>query len=128
MNTVETTDDIQRSIYAKDVLNELANDVNIVYSSDVGTKKSRLMNLSDRMRIYYKNKNNRKYLSTTLKLSDNSSKEITADVNCRVSFSNNPNYYYKDVGKDWLYNVEVKWINDSNGNKSVNIDFKNYYT
>ena len=75
------------------------------------------------MKIEYRLSYGRHYLSTNIRLNDNTTKTVMTEVPCKVSFKNNPNYYYTNVYNRWYYNTEFKWINSTQA-KNVDINFK----
>lgn len=122
-DTVSDVNDIKKSMDIKNTLIELSNNVNLVYASGYGSKKTISMNIPCNMNIYYKTKNSRHYLYSYCVLSDNTKKEIEVEIPCRVSFNNKPTYYYTSLKKQWYYNIEVKWI-EYNDDYFMNIDFR----
>lgn len=121
---VNNTEDIKKTMEVKSVLSELANTVNIVYSSDYGSSRTISINSPDSIRVSYKNSSGKHYLYSTVVLSNNSKKEVKVQVPCRVSFANQSSYYYTNIYERWYYNTEVKWINTSDNGHVVNIYFK----
>lgn len=123
-SSTETVDDITDAVKAKNTLVELASTVNMVYSSDSGTVKLTSIHIPSNMRIEYKYTNNTHYLYTRITLKDNTKKDLYVQVPCKITFNDNPSYYYNYVYDRWYYNVEVKWITSNSGEKSINIKFK----
>lgn len=121
---INNVNDVASSVKAKNMLVNIAGTVNMVYSSDYGSMRTISVDCPIKSRVYYKSISNKHYIYTYVLLSDNSTKEMRVQVPCKVSFNNNPSYYYSYLNKRWYYNTEVKWINSSKGYDSVNVYFK----
>lgn len=123
INSISDINDIKDTVEVKNTLISLSNDVNLVYSSGRGNIHIRSIYIPSDMKIEYKTSSGRHYLSSNVKLND-STKEVKTEVPCKVTFKNNPSYYYTTVYNRWYYNVEVKWINVNNSSSSIDINFK----
>ncbi|MDO5825898.1 MAG: hypothetical protein Q4Q22_05920 [Methanosphaera sp.] len=121
--SMENTQDVSDVVKCKNTLSQLAGEVKFVYYSDEGTKIVKSIHIPKDMKIEYKSYNGRHYLSTNVRLNDNSTKNVMVEIPCKVTFKNNPNYYYTNVYNRWYYNVEFKWIS-SNKTSNVDINFK----
>lgn len=122
-DTINTVNDIKSSTEVKNTLVELSNNVNIVYSSGYGSKKTISVNVPSKMNIYYKSVNKKHYLYSYVILSDNTKKEVSTQVPCKVSFNGKSSYYYTSLKKGWYYDTEIKWIYSSD-EYCMNINFK----
>ena len=123
-DSIETTDDMTNSVMTKSFLTEVQKNVKLIDSLDVGSKHTFSVLVPSNMTLYYNNEYGKHYISTTLKLSDNTKKTIKVEVPCKVSFNSNVNYYYVTLKKGWYYNVEVKYLTSSNGERNINVNFK----
>jgi uncharacterized protein (UPF0333 family) len=117
--SLQNTEDVINIIKTDNTLKQLSSEVKYIYYSDEGTKKVKSVYIPENMKLEYKQSYGRHYLSTKIKLNDNSTKEMMAEVPCKVTFKNNPNYYYTSLYNRWYYNVEFKWLE---GNKTMNVD------
>lgn len=121
---IDTIEDTRTCMEAKSMLVEVADNIQMVYSSDIGTKKNIAIKSPCSMNISYRQNGSRHYLYTYIKLSNNTHKWIGVEVPCQVSFTNKPNYSYTTLKNNWwYYNTEVKWL-ESNNTRSVNVYFK----
>jgi len=119
IESIENTNDIINVVKTENTLNELSSEVKYIYYSDIGTKKVKDIYIPSDMKLEYKLKSSKHYLYTKVKLNDNNTKEIYVEVPCKVTFKNNPNYYYSNLYNRYYYNVEFKWLE---GNKTSNVD------
>lgn len=123
IESIENIDDAVNVIECKNALIQISNEVKLIYYSDIGTKKVKSINIPHNMKLEYKLYGNKHYLSTNIVLNDNGTKNIMVEVPCKVSFKNNPTYYYSSLYKRWYYNVEFKWIKNNEG-YNVDVNFK----
>lgn len=122
---VDMVDDIKTTMQAKSMLDELSNNINMVYSSEEGTAKNIAIKSPCKMNLSYSQNGSRNYISTYISLHNKSRKWIGVEVPCRVSFADKSGYTYTTLKNNWwYYNTEIKWIKDENNNKSININFK----
>lgn len=121
--SIENTADVSDVVKTENTLNQLSSQVKYVYYSDEGTRIVKSIHIPRDMRIEYKSSSGRHYLSTKVNLNDNTTKNVMVEVPCKVTFKNNPNYYYTNVYDRWYYNTEFKWINN-NKTSNVDINFK----
>lgn len=123
-DSIETTEDMADAIMTKSFLTEVQKNVKLIYALDIGSKHTFSISVPCNMTLYYNNEYGKHYISTTLKMSDNSKKTIKLEVPCKVSFNSNVNYYFVNLKKGWYYNVEVKYLTSSDGERNININFK----
>lgn len=121
---IEATNDVTKTVKVKSFLTELQKNVKLIYSLDTGSKRTIGVYVPSDMVIYYTLRSGRHYVYTNLMLSDGSNKRVELEMPCKVSFNNNSNHYYSSLRKRWYYNVEVRWIESANGERSINIIFK----
>lgn len=121
--SVKNTEDVADVVKAENALNQLSSEVKYVYYSDEGTRIVKSIYVPLDMKVEYKTSSGRHYLSTKVNLNDNSTKTVMVEVPCKVTFKNNPNYYYSNVYNRWYYNTEFKWI-ENNKTSNVDINFK----
>ncbi|WP_304125504.1 hypothetical protein [Methanosphaera cuniculi] len=122
---IDTVDDIKTTMQTKAMLNELSNNVNMIYSSEYGTCKNIAIKTPSRLNLSYTQNGSRNYISTYITLNNNSRRWVGVEVPCSISFANKPNYRYTVVKSNWwYYNTEVKWIKSDDGSMSININFK----
>lgn len=121
--SVKNTEDVADVVKAENALNQLSSEVKYVYYSDEGTRIVKSIYVPLDMKVEYKTSSGRHYLSTKVNLNDNSTKTVMVEVPCKVTFKNNPNYYYSNVYNRWYYNTEFKWI-ENNKTSNVDISFK----
>ncbi|MBO7719439.1 MAG: hypothetical protein J6S29_04710 [Methanosphaera sp.] len=121
--SVKNTEDVANVVKAENALNQLSSEVKYVYYSDEGTRIVKSIYVPLDMKVEYKTSSGRHYLSTKVNLNDNSTKTVMVEVPCKVTFKNNPNYYYSNVYNRWYYNTEFKWI-ENNKTSNVDINFK----
>lgn len=124
LNVLETSDEIITSIETKSFLVEVQNNIRLVYSLDVESKRSLSIYVPCDLKLFFQSSSGKKYLSTTLTFSDNSRKVLKVEVPCDVSFNGNVNNRYVSLKKAWYYNVEVKYIVSSNGTRVINVNFR----
>ncbi|RAP47558.1 MAG: hypothetical protein BZ135_01970 [Methanosphaera sp. rholeuAM6] len=121
-DSIESTEDMTKAVETKNFLTEIQKNVKLIYSLDVGSKRTFSVYVPCDMNL---NSNFTSYnVRTTLTLSDNTRKTISVDMPCKVSFNGNINYYYVSLKKGWYYNTEVKWYTSSSGERSINVNFK----
>lgn len=121
--SLKNTQDITDVVKTENTLNQLSSAVKYVYYSDDGTKIVKSIYIPKDLKIEYKTSSGKHYLSTKINLNDNTTKTVMKEVPCKVTFKNNPNYYYSNVYNRWYYNTEFKWINN-NKTSNVDINFK----
>jgi uncharacterized protein (UPF0333 family) len=124
ISSLETTTDVTNAIETKSFLSEVQKNIKIIFSLDVGSKRTLSIYVPRDLRLYYNYDFGKHYLSTTLTLSDNTKKTIKIEVPCDVSFNGYINNHYVSLKKSWYYNTEVKWYTSSNGTRSINVNFK----
>ena len=122
--SIDDTMDVTKSVETKEALTEISKNVKLLYSLDDDSKKTVSIYIPANFTLYSTNSSGRYYLYTTLNLSDSSDKTVKVEVPCKVSFNGNANHYYSSLKNRWYYNAEFKWITSSNGQRSVNINFK----
>lgn len=124
LSSLETTNDMTNAVETKSFLSEVQKNIKIIYSLDVGSKRTLSLYVPCDMKLYSNYNFDKYYLSTTLTLSDNTKKTIKVEVPCDVSFNGYINNHYVSLKKSWYYNTEVKWYTSSNGTRSINVNFK----
>ncbi len=121
---VDNSNDIRTTLEVEQMLLDVSNSVRLVQSSDYDSQRTISVNCPCYIRIYYGMIGKRHYIYAYVNLSDNTQKEVMVEVPCKVTFTNQPSYYYTTLYERWYYNTEVKWITSSTGEKSVNVYFK----
>lgn len=121
-DSIETTDDMTKSVQIKSFLTEVQKNVKLIHSLDVGSKRTISVYVPMDITVYSNFSTHEIWV--TLPLSNNSSKKISVDTPCKVSFNGYINNYYKSLKKGWYYNTEVKWLTSSSGERSINVNFK----
>ena len=96
----------------------------MIYSLDTDSKRSFCVYVPCDIKLFYVVTSDKKYLSTTLTYSDNSSKILRVEVPCEVSFNGYANNHYVLLKKSWYYNVEVSHVMFSNGKRGMNVNFR----
>ena len=124
LSSLETSDDVTKAVEIKSFLLEVQKNIKIIYSLDIGSKRTLSIYVPCDLKVYHNNNYDRHYLSTTLTLSDNTKKTIRVEVPCDVSFNGYINNHYVSLKKSWYHNTEVKWYTSSNGTRSINVNFK----
>lgn len=122
--SIESTNDLTDSVKVKSLLTEIQKNVKFIYSLDVDSRRTISVYVPKDMVLYHTVRGDKHYLYTTLTLSDGTKKRIEVEMPCKVSFNNNSNHYYSSLNNRWYYNVEVKWIESGDGEKSINVIFK----
>lgn len=123
-SSVETTNDLTDSVKVKSLLTEVQKNVKVIYALDFDSKRTISVYVPKDMVVYFTTRNGKNYLYTTLSLSDSSKKRIELEMPCKVTFNNNSNHYYSSLKKRWYYNTEIKWIESTSGERSINVNFK----
>ncbi|RAP53642.1 MAG: hypothetical protein BZ138_00235 [Methanosphaera sp. rholeuAM270] len=121
---IETADDLAEGVKVKSMLTEISKNVQLISVLDDNSKRSVSIYVPGDLVLYYRLHDNRHYIYTTLTLSDSSRRKIEVEVPCKVSFNNNSNHYYSSLKNRWYYNVEIKWVESADGQRSVNVGFK----
>ncbi|OED29857.1 hypothetical protein [Methanosphaera sp. WGK6] len=124
IDEIDDISDIKNTVEVKNTLIELSNNVRMIYSSDYGSSKVISIKCPVDMKIYYRLVSGNHYLYSYVDLSDDETKEVRVLVPCKISFNGKSTYYYVSLKNRWYYNTEIKWINSSTGERSVNIYFK----
>lgn len=124
LSSLETAADVTSAIETKSFLTEVQKNIKIIYSLDVGSKRTLSIYVPCDMKLYHNYNFDKHYLSTTLTLSDNTKKTVKVEVPCDVSFNGYINNHYVTLNKSWYYNTEVKWYTSSNGTRSINVNFR----
>ncbi len=122
--SIEFTEDITTTVETKSLLTEIQKNVKLIYVLDVDSKRTISVYIPKDMVLYYSEINGKNIIYTTIKLHDDSKKRIELEMPCKISFNGNVNHYYSSLKNRWYYNTEVKWIESSDGKKSININFK----
>lgn len=122
--SIESTNDITKSVEIKSMLTEVEKNVRLINVLDFDSKRTVSIYVPEDLVLYHTIRSGRNYIYTTVTLSDNTKKRIELEMPCKVTFNDNSNHYYSSLKKRWYYNVEIKWIESSTGERSININFK----
>lgn len=123
-DSIESTNDISSSVKVKSLFTEIQKNVKIIYSLDIDSKRTISLYVPEDMVLYHTTRNGKNYIYTTITLSDESKKRIELEMPCKISFNGNSNHYYSSLKNRWYYNTEVKWVESTSGERSININFK----
>lgn len=122
-DSIETTQDILLVVETKNTLNHLSDEIKVVHT-DYYTQKTASVYIPENMKLEYRTSSGKHYLSANIKLSDNTTKTVKQEVPCKISFRNNPSYYYNNLNKRWYNNVEIKWLKANDNTTSIDLYFK----
>lgn len=115
--------DTRKVMETRTALLEISKNIKIVYSLSMDSKKTLAIYIPQNMTVRSNSYKNRYYLSSSVRLSDNTIKYVDVEVPCNVSFNGNINHYYTNLNNRWYYNTEVRWI-ESGDKKSINVKIK----
>ena len=117
--SVDNMQDMLTVAETKNTLTKLSDEIKLVHAMDFPSQKTTSVYIPSNMKLEYKTSNNKHYLYANVYLSHNTTKAVMTEIPCKVSFRENPNYYYNNLYRRWYNNVEIKWISSDN---ATNID------